>query len=1511
MLRLRRLAAAGEMRPRGGASHGLQVSQAAFLRQFLASRPERRQRLADKLLLGSEGLVQVGRGADGAQLAAAARVVLFEDEWLEDEGEDEGGALLRAAVAQDEVRDQHTALPRATDVSPRSEIPIALLLRVAAARDAKNKTVASQDRTGASSAYAPVPPSPAESRASSVLSVSESSVYEGEGSSQGSMAPSNASDPPSLRFADDVREASAGAKTTVQVAKPPLPAGASPVEVAAGAGAGARAAAAAVAAGAAEAGAGAAPTTAAHAPGEVDTFDLAGIQFTGGETLCGNAIAQLHGTPVEMEVVRLKDVSAVVRYKEEAKTVLRSLSHPNIVRVRGFQVRRENVYVVAFDLHAASLRDLLAAGVVIPYAIALRLSFQLCSALSYLHKRRLSHWFVHPSTVMVDVYAEPAPNLALLDTGEARAICGPPPAARATFVLPDGLLRARKAHAGSADFFAPEVDVFGLAFVLWSLLSSVSEEKYLAGLDAATPTALLACKGEAEDPFAPVRPPLLAVPLEFRALIAACWSQEPAARPPLADVVNTIRNLILASKAAAGVGAGLPAVPPPQPAQVAKAHRAVRLEGRRAVRFIACLTALEEACSAAGAAGPGKSWPLAGAFETGEPAASQTPHDGVVVAYCGRRAVLVQTDEAAGAGAGAGAGAAAAQQPRVQLVLATEQPAVDARAATQEAADAIARRAPGLRIDCPGLLPTWMVLADCDSGSVVTLSAFVDGASLEQVIARGGCSSPAFLKRLAWFALQGLGWLHRFGLAHGALTPRQVLLGRDGQVYLTGLAAEGTVAAMRAYRAPDAGAAPGGSAPQDIWALGACLVACASGAPPRKQAEELEAQLAALEAAPELRSLSAFLRACLARDPAARPGCEDLLRAPFLQEYAEYQGDMHSWSFAEAEALASADAAARKQALEDRLLLHPPPELMQELQRRPHGYNGGEDEDEVAALEWAGVRRQVRVICASALGEKHAFEPSTLLALARRLMPLAPARVADRFARELHAPRRASNSDNDNDKLAQPRPQELRATLGAGAEAAPAREALAALLGGCGLALRAHEARGQTPAPVAPAALAPAPAPVPAPAPAYPDSEDELEEDLEQRAARLLVLGTACDGADELVRLGARLGSSKVGAEDILALLAPLSAAETDPLERREHLVARLTAAAVAYTVGGHRVSRGAKAEGSPGHPAFCAFASLGARRRARLAEDAAATALLGSPRAPSKFKYDVFIDAAHDGDGSGLSFAQVQVCWHACKPTTTLMAYARPPEVLLEQLSAADPTAHNVKAFRAHSLRVLALEAACVLRFYVIPDDARGLSLLVRAAFHGAAGRDVIVVFALAPADLAHAEAGTKAGAGPGGPRRTLSAACEQARAAFRRVAEELPNVVIFEELELDAAIDFGLDLIASKDDDVLDIELFGALGAHEVEQQAREQRHTSGDAEEDDRALQPSPAIALLDLLLDARAAADARALSALLGPAWRPGKALQEELDAAVNLAASAVAAISREREPGSKQGGGTSG
>jgi hypothetical protein len=402
------------------------------------------------------------------------------------------------------------------------------------------------------------------------------------------------------------------------------------------------------------------------------------------------------------------------------------------------------------------------------------------------------------------------------------------------------------------------------------------------------------------------------------------------------------------------------------------------------------------------------------------------------------------------------------------------------------------------------------------------------------------------------------------------------------------------------------------------------------------------------------------------------------------------------------------------------------------------------------------------------------------------------------------------------------------------------------------------------------------------------------------------VLGTACDGADELVRLGARLGSAKVGAEDILALLAPLSAAETDPLERREHLVARLTAAAVAYTVGGHRVSRGAKAKGSPGHPAFCAFASLGAARRARLAEDAAATT--GSPRAPS-IKYDVFIDAANDGDGSGLSFAQVQVCWHACKPTTTLMAYARPPEALVEQLSAADPTAHNVKAFRAHALRVLALEAASVLRFYVIPDDARGLSLLVRAAFHGAAGRDVIVVFT--PADHTPAEAGAKAGAGPGGPRRTLSAACQQARAAFRRVAEELPNVVIFEELELDAAIDFGLDLIASKDDDALDIELFGALGAHELEQQAREQRrqrHSSGDEEEDDLALQPSPAIALLDLLLDARAAADARALSALLGPAWRPDKALQEELDAAVNLAASAVAAISREREPGSRQGGG---
>ena len=46
------------------------------------------------------------------------------------------------------------------------------------------------------------------------------------------------------------------------------------------------------------------------------------------------------------------------------------------------------------------------------------------------------------------------------------------------------------------------------------------------------------------------------------------------------------------------------------------------------------------------------------------------------------------------------------------------------------------------------------------------------------------------------------------------------------------------------------------------------------------------------------------------------------------------------------------------------------------------------------------------------------------------------------------------------------------------------------------------------------------------------DEFDEIEEDLEQRAARLLVLGTACDGADELVRLGvdpARISTSARG----------------------------------------------------------------------------------------------------------------------------------------------------------------------------------------------------------------------------------------------------------------------------------------------------------------------------------------------------------------------------------------------
>ncbi|GAA2214596.1 hypothetical protein GCM10009850_100610 [Nonomuraea monospora] len=171
-------------------------------------------------------------------------------------------------------------------------------------------------------------------------------------------------------------------------------------------------------------------------------------------------------------------------------------------------------------------------------------------------------------------------------------------------------------------------------------------------------------------------------------------------------------------------------------------------------------------------------------------------------------------------------------------------------------------------------------------GRPYIVTEYVEGPSL----AAAGLHQGADLQRLAVATATALAAVHRAGVVHRDFKPANVLLGRDGpRVIDFGIARAmddavtrtSTIVGTPAYMAPEQflGAVAGPAV--DVFAWGSVMVFAATGAPPfgndslpavlrRIQYEEPR-----LDGVPE--PLRSIVYACLAKDPAARPGMQDVL----------------------------------------------------------------------------------------------------------------------------------------------------------------------------------------------------------------------------------------------------------------------------------------------------------------------------------------------------------------------------------------------------------------------------------------------------------------------------------------------------------------------------------------------------------------------------------------------------------------------------------------------------------
>src|SRR3954471_12657902 len=181
--------------------------------------------------------------------------------------------------------------------------------------------------------------------------------------------------------------------------------------------------------------------------------------------------------------------------------------------------------------------------------------------------------------------------------------------------------------------------------------------------------------------------------------------------------------------------------------------------------------------------------------------------------------------------------------------------------------------------------------ADTDGDRPYIVSEFVDGPSLQEVVAGAGPRRDAELERLAIGTATALTAIHEGGLGHCAFKPSNVLIAADGPRVIDfgisrALDAGGTgsqVIGTPSYMAPEQFTGGAVRAPVDVFAWGATMAFAVNAASPFAAESGPATMYRVLQVHPDLGGLDGRLRVlverCLAKDPAERPAARELLLA--------------------------------------------------------------------------------------------------------------------------------------------------------------------------------------------------------------------------------------------------------------------------------------------------------------------------------------------------------------------------------------------------------------------------------------------------------------------------------------------------------------------------------------------------------------------------------------------------------------------------------------------------------
>lgn len=197
----------------------------------------------------------------------------------------------------------------------------------------------------------------------------------------------------------------------------------------------------------------------------------------------------------------------------------------------------------------------------------------------------------------------------------------------------------------------------------------------------------------------------------------------------------------------------------------------------------------------------------------------------------------------------------------------------------------------------------------CEGGSLDAIHKRVQG--------RGGRTGERVLGRIGCGVLEGLAYLHSRRIIHRDVKPSNILLTRTGGVKLCdfGVSGElvnslaGTFTGTSYYMAPERIRGTPYTAAADVWSLGVTLMEVAMNRFPYDTTctpIELLYQICASEEPPRLEdepelgvkwsdSFRHFLRVCLEREGARRPGPARMLEHPWAVAIVRKSCDMARW----------------------------------------------------------------------------------------------------------------------------------------------------------------------------------------------------------------------------------------------------------------------------------------------------------------------------------------------------------------------------------------------------------------------------------------------------------------------------------------------------------------------------------------------------------------------------------------------------------------------------------------